>query len=124
MKNPKLIGFANTAKPDAARKFYRDTLGLKLVSEDPFAIVFDVGGTMLRVAKVDEVVIAPYTVLGFAVDDIQSEAKALTKKGVKFQHFQGLQQDEWGVWTSPARAKIAWMKDPDGNVLSLTQFPG
>jgi len=63
-----------------------------------------------------------YTVLGWDVADIGAEMKELTERGVKFERYEGLEQDGSGVWTSPSGAKIAWFKDPDGNVLSLTQF--
>jgi catechol 2,3-dioxygenase-like lactoylglutathione lyase family enzyme len=118
----KIISFVATKHPAKARKFYEKTLGLKFVSEDPFAIVFDVRGTMLRVQKVEEFVPAGHTVLGWAVADIVAEGKALGKKGVKFQRYEFLPQDELGVWTSPAGGKIAWFKDSDGNILSLTEF--
>jgi hypothetical protein len=121
-------------------------LGLKFVSDDPFAIVFEVPqfcgmpprqtmNIMLRVQKVEEFVPARHTVLGWEVADIVAEVKRLSgspamlrdaasaAKGVRFERFEGMGQDELGVWTSPAGGKIAWFKDPDGNTLSLTQFP-
>ena len=122
MKNSKIISFVATVKPEKARTFYEKTLGLKLLYEDGFAIVFDVNGVMLRVQKVEELVPAGYTVLGWEVADIRKEVKALGKKGVKFEVFPGMGQDELGVWVSPAGGKIAWFKDPDGNILSLTEF--
>jgi catechol 2,3-dioxygenase-like lactoylglutathione lyase family enzyme len=112
-----------TQYPAPARKFYEETLGLALISEDPFAIVFDASGTMLRVQKVRELVPAQHTVLGWEVRDIRAEIEGLTKRGVRFERFDGLSQDELGVWTSPSGAKVAWFKDPDGNTLSLTEFP-
>ena len=117
----KIISFVATVKPEKARLFYEKTLGLKFVSEDPFAIVFDVNGTMLRVQKVKEFVAAGYTVLGWEVADIRGEIEELAAKGVKFEVFPGIGQDELGVWTSPAGGKIAWFKDPDGNLLSVSQ---
>ena len=122
MNESKIICFVATRNAAAARKFYESTLGLKFVSDDPFAIVFDVGGTMLRVQKVEELEPAGHTVLGWAVADIRTEVKAVEKKGVKFEIFPGRGQDELGIWVSPAGGKIAWFKDPDGNTLSLTEF--
>jgi catechol 2,3-dioxygenase-like lactoylglutathione lyase family enzyme len=122
MINSKIISFVATRNSAAARKFYEETLGLAFISEDPFAIVFDVKGTMLRVQKVPELSPARHTVLGWDMRDIRAEIEALTKKGVRFERFDGLPQDELGIWTSPAGGKIAWFKDPDGNTLSLTQF--
>jgi len=119
----KIIGFVATRNPASARKFYEKTLGLGFISEDPFAVVFDVTGTMLRLQKVQELQPARHTVLGWEVHDIRAEIEALMKREVRFERFDGLSQDELGIWTSPSGAKIAWFKDPDENTLSLTQFP-
>jgi predicted enzyme related to lactoylglutathione lyase len=123
MKSSKMISFVATRKPGAARKFYEETLGLTFVSDDAFAIVFDMNGTMLRVQKVEELRPASHTVLGWDVPDIRAEIEELTKKGVRFERFDGLGQDKFGIWKSPAGGKIAWFKDPDGNTLSLAEFP-
>jgi catechol 2,3-dioxygenase-like lactoylglutathione lyase family enzyme len=120
--NSKIICFVATRYSAAARKFYEETLGLAFVSEDPFAVVFNVKGTMLRVQKVQELRPAQHTVLGWEAQDIRAEIEALTQKGVRFERFDGLPQDELGIWTSPSGGKVAWFKDPDGNTLSLTQF--
>ena len=122
MINSRIISFVATRNPASARKFYEETLSLTFISEDPFAVVFDANGTMLRVQKVQELLPARHTVLGWDVRDIHAGIEALTKKGVRFERFDGLPQDELGIWTSPAGGKIAWFKDPDGNTLSLTQF--
>ncbi len=123
LNTSKVIGFVATQNSASARKFYEGALGLALISDDPFALVFDTNGTMLRVQKVHELVPAKHTVFGWAVHDIRAEIKELTKRGVRFERFEGLQQDESGVWTAPSGAKVAWFRDPDGNTLSLTQFP-
>jgi catechol 2,3-dioxygenase-like lactoylglutathione lyase family enzyme len=123
MTNSKIICFVATRDAASARRFYESTLGLKCVSEDPFAIVFDAKGTMLRVQKVAELTPAKHTALGWEVGDIAARIQELTKNGARFERFSGLPQDELGVWTSPSGAKVAWFKDPDGNTLSLTQFP-
>ena len=122
MINSKIISFVATQNPASARKFYEETLSLTFISEDPFAVVFDANGTMLRVQKVQELRPARHTVLGWEGHDIRAEIDALTKKGVRFERFDGLPQDELVIWTSPSGGKIAWFKDPDGNTLSLTQF--
>lgn len=122
MINSKLIGFVATQIPARAREFYAETLGLRLVSDDPFALLFESNGTMLRVQKVQEVVPAKYTVLGWGVPDIVAKVHELTKRGVRFERYEGLSQDDLSIWTSPSGAKVAWFKDPDGNILSLTQF--
>ncbi len=118
----KIMAFAATADPAKAKAFYRDTLGLRLTSEDGFALAFDVQGVMLRVTTVKKVAVAPYTVLGWQVDDIAATANALEKAGVEFQRYQGLPQDELGVWEAPGGAKVAWFQDPDGNTLSITEL--
>jgi predicted enzyme related to lactoylglutathione lyase len=122
MNKSKVISFVATCNPASARKFYEETLRLKFISDDPFAVVFETNGTMLRVQKVPELVPAHHTILGWEVDDIRGEVEELTKRGVRFERFGGLAQDELGIWTSPSDGKVAWFKDPDGNTLSLTQF--
>lgn len=118
-----LVAFVGVCDPDRAKSFYRDRLGLRLVSEElPFALVFDVQGTMLRVTVVPEVKPAKFTVLGWKVPDIQGAVSSLYMAGVEFQRYAGLQQDGLGIWTSPNGARVAWFHDPDGNILSVTQF--
>jgi catechol 2,3-dioxygenase-like lactoylglutathione lyase family enzyme len=118
----KIVGFVGVRDAERARTFYRDTLGLRLVSEDGFALTFDANGTMLRVSLVREVVAAPYTVLGWQVDDIAAKAKALMAAGVSLERYENfLKQDELGIWTAPGGTRVAWFKDPDGNLLSLSQ---
>ena len=117
-----LIAFIATRNPARSKEFYEQTLGLPLVSDElPFALVFDVCGTMLRVTPVKELTPAPYTVLGWKVPDIVASAEALQRAGVVFERYPGLEQDESGIWTSPGGAKVAWFKDPDGNTLSISQ---
>ena len=117
-----IIGFVATSDPDRAKKFYRDTLQLRLASEElPFALVFDAHGTMLRVSVVKKVNAAGYTVLGWQVPNIAIAAKALQDSGVRFERYPGMEQDELGVWTSPGGGKVAWFKEPDGNTLSISQ---
>jgi len=118
----KLVAFVATREPSRAKEFYRDTLGLRLVSEDEFALVFDVSGTMLRVTRVQELPAAKYTVLGWQVHDILQSATDLQKAQVALERYPGMQQDDLGIWTSPNGGRVAWFKDPDGNTLSITQF--
>jgi len=122
LNTSKIISFVATKNPDSARAFYEKTLGLSLVSDDPFALVFNVNGAMLRVAKVQELTPAKHAVLGWEVQDIRATIRELSKRGVRFERYAGLAQDEQGLWTSPIGAKVAWFKDGDGNTLSLTQF--
>ena len=115
------IGFVPTTDLARARSFYEGTLGLRCTEENPIACVFDASGTMLRVTAVPELTPAGYTVAGWLVDDIAAVVKALVDVGVEFRRFEGMEQDELGVWTTPDGGKVAWFNDPDGNVLSLTQ---
>jgi len=122
LKNTPIIAFVATAKPARAKKFYADTLGLQLVSEDAFALVFDAGGTMLRVAIVPQLRPAAYAVLGWIVPDIRRAVRDLSSRGVVFRRYNGLDQDVRGIWKAPGGASVAWFTDPDGNTLSLTEF--
>jgi len=117
-----VIAFVATTDPRRAKAFYAGTLGLRLTGEDPFALVFDAAGTMLRVATVTALKPAGYTVLGWNVRDIDRAVRDLAEKGVAFQRYDGMPQDELGIWTSPGGARIAWFLDPEGNTLSLTEF--
>ena len=119
-----VIAFVPTRNPAKARTFYEKTLGLEFVSEDPFALVFDAHGVTLRIANVSSVVDfkpAPFTILGWQVPSAEKAVQALTKKGVKFERFPGMNQDKVGIWSSPSGAHVAWFKDPDGNILSVTE---
>ena len=116
-----IVAFVATTSVSKATKFYRDKLGLRLVEESPFALVFDAHGTMLRVTPVQKVAAAGYTVLGWQVPDIEDAVKRLKKAGVRFQRYAGMGQDRQGIWQSPGGARIAWFKDPDGNTLSISQ---
>lgn len=119
-----IIAFVPTRNPEKARAFYQETLGLDLVSEDAFAAVFDAHGTTLRVVNVAAVSgyePAPFTILGWQVPDAEKVVSELTEKGVAFERFPGMEHDKLGIWKSPGSARVAWFKDPDGNVLSITQ---
>ena len=117
-----IIAFVATTQPERARPFYEEVLGLPLLADEPFALLFDANGVRLRVAKVGTLDPAPHTVLGWSVPDIRAAIHQLATKGVLFERYAGLSQDSAGIWTSPSGAQVAWFKDPDGNVLSLTQF--
>jgi catechol 2,3-dioxygenase-like lactoylglutathione lyase family enzyme len=121
LANSPIVAFVATTDPSRAKPFYRDVLGLLLISEDDYALVFDAHGTMLRVAIVSEIVLVPYTVLGWQVDDIDAVARDLAAKGVKFERYAWMEQDDLGIWSAPSGAKVAWFKDPDGNLLSVSR---
>lgn len=121
LTDAKLVAFVSTADARRARAFYEGVLGLRVVSEEGFAIVFDVGGTTLRVTIAHEVVVGPYTVLGWQVADIAATVRSLRERGVAFERYEPFTQDELGIWAAPGGGKVAWFKDPDGNILSLSQ---
>jgi len=118
-----VITFLATTDYARTRTFLVDVLGLRLVAETPFAHVYDANGTVLRVSKVDAFTPHPFTVLGWNVTDVAGKVAALTRAGVVFERFGFLAQDDHGVWTSPDGAKVCWFKDPDGNLLSMTEWP-
>jgi catechol 2,3-dioxygenase-like lactoylglutathione lyase family enzyme len=122
LANSDLIGFVATSDLDRSRAFYADVLGLTLVEQTPYACVFDADGTQLRVTAVAQVAQPGYTVLGWRVADIAATIDDLVARGVKFTRFEGMEQDDRGVWTTPNGDQVTWFTDPDGNVLSLTQF--
>lgn len=118
-----LIAFVPTRDPAKARQFYEQILGLELISEDSFALVFNAHGTTVRIANVSQVKDfrpASFTILGWRVMNASDTASDLAKKGVRFERFDGMDQDAQGIWESPSGAKVAWFKDPDGNILSIT----
>lgn len=117
------VGFVGVSDLDAAHRFYGDALGLELRDESPFALVATAGGTTLRITAVGTPVVAPYTVAGWDVDDIAATVDELVGRGVTFTRYDGMGQDERGIWTAPGGAKVAWFLDPDGNNLSLSQHP-
>lgn len=117
----RVVTFLLAKDSEAALDFYRDTLGLHFVRDDGFALVFDMNGAMLRIGRTQEFTPAQHTVLGWECDDIGAAVDELEKKGVPFNRYPNLGQDERGVCTFPNGDKVAWFKDPDGNVLSLSQ---
>jgi catechol 2,3-dioxygenase-like lactoylglutathione lyase family enzyme len=121
LSDKKLKAFIPTTQPEKAKQFYQIILGLKLLSEDNYAMEFDANGTSLRVTRVETLNPHPFTVLGWDVEDIDSLIVLLKEKGVKFESYAFLKQDKLDIWTSPSGAKVAWFKDPDNNLLSLTQ---
>src|SRR5271154_6393344 len=116
-----IIAFVPTKDPAKARSFYEGVLGLRFIKDDGFAMVLDANGIMVRVAKVPDFKPAQFTILGWQVSGIEKVAAALQKKDVHFEKFGFFEQDELGIWTAPTGDKVAWFKDPDGNILSISQ---
>lgn len=119
LESAKIMAFVGITDVARARAFYEGTLGLPVVSDDPFALVFDVNGTTLRAAKVGAAAPPPYTTLGWTVADVEGTVRALTAKGVAFERYPGMEQYALGIWQVHG-GKVAWFKDPDGNLLSLS----
>jgi catechol 2,3-dioxygenase-like lactoylglutathione lyase family enzyme len=119
--NCDLVGFVPTTDLGRAIGFYGDLLGLELVGETPIAALFDANGTPLRATLVEKLAPAPFTILGWTVTTIEDEVRYLGGRGVTFERFPGMDQDDLGIWTTPGGDRVAWFKDTDGNVLSLTQ---
>jgi catechol 2,3-dioxygenase-like lactoylglutathione lyase family enzyme len=116
-----IVAFVPTTDSNKARAFYEGVLGLKFVDDDGFALVLDANGIMIRVAKVQPFTPAQFTILGWQVSGIEKMVAGLQAKGVRFERYGFLKQDELGVWTAPGGSKVAWFKDPDGNVLSVSE---
>lgn len=116
-----VIAFIPSRDAAQARPFYEGVLGLRFVSDDDFAIVMDANGTMVRIVRVGEFTPAPFTILGFQVEDIHQAVADLTAKGLVFARYAYFEQSPEGIWTAPNGAKVAWFLDPDGNVLSVSQ---
>ena len=123
LQEARIVAFVGVSDAARARHFYRDVLGLTLLREElPFALVFDVNGVMLRATMVNEVQAPSYTTLGWSVEDIEATVRELRLAGVAFEKFVGLNDDnELNIWTAPDGDRIAWLRDPDGNMLSISQ---
>jgi catechol 2,3-dioxygenase-like lactoylglutathione lyase family enzyme len=122
LSEQKITAFVATRDPARAKEFYGGKLGLRLVADQlPFALVYDANGIRLRVTAVKELHLAGYTVLGWEVPDIAVAVRAMDAAGVHFERFDGVPQNELGIWTAPGGDQVAWFKDPDGNILSVSQ---
>jgi catechol 2,3-dioxygenase-like lactoylglutathione lyase family enzyme len=119
-----IVGFVPIVDVPSAKQFYGETLGLQLLSEEPpFALVFNANGIMLRLVMVKELPPRFGTALGWRVEDIASVVADLSAAGVTFERHPGMAQDQLGIWTTPTGSKVAWFKDPDGNLLSVSEHP-
>jgi catechol 2,3-dioxygenase-like lactoylglutathione lyase family enzyme len=116
----KMMGFVPTKDSKKAREFYEGNLGFQFVSDDDYALVVKAGETMIRVSKARDFTPAPYTVLGWEVKDIEAMVRWLTGRGVAFEKYPFVQDQDLGIWTAPSGDRVAWFKDPDGNVLGVS----
>src|SRR5262245_55574181 len=122
LANSDVMAFVATTQPERARAFYCDVLGLSFEEDSPFALVVRTTNATLRIQKVQSFTPFLFTSRGWTVKDIKATVEQLSEKGVNFERFEGMNQDDLGIWASPSGALVCWFKDPDGNVLSLTQF--
>lgn len=119
----KLVGFVPTRDYDKARAFYENQLEFEFVSLDQYALVMNAGGHMIRITKVPNFAPLQGTILGWEVQDIRAVAAWLTSRGVNLEKYPFVQDRELGIWTTPNGDMVAWFKDPDGNILSISQHP-
>ena len=120
----RIVGFVPSKDLKKARPFYEEVLGLRFVSDERFALVFDANGVTVRLVDISSVQgfrPATFTILGWQVPDIKNTVRGLQRRGVKFERYPGMKQDDLGIWKSPGGGRVAWFRDPDGNVLSVTE---
>lgn len=120
LSNHKIKAFLSTVQPDKAKTFYTETIGLKLLSQDDFGFELEANTALLRISKVEKLTPQPFTVLGWETDDIITTIRHLNEKGVSFERYPSVEQDVYGIWIAPGGTRVAWFKDPDGNLLSLS----
>jgi catechol 2,3-dioxygenase-like lactoylglutathione lyase family enzyme len=116
----KLVGFLTTTDYERARAFYEGKLGFEFVSLDQFALAMRAGKNMIRITKVETFKPAQGTVLGWEVDDVKAVVLWLSSRDVVTEKYGFVPDQELGIWTAPSGDQVAWFKDPEGNVLSLS----
>jgi hypothetical protein len=120
LSNYRIKAFVSTVQPVVAREFYEKKLGLNLLSQDKYGMEFEANEAHIRISVVDKFTPQPFTVLGWDTDDIVSTIRNLTLNGIIFERYNFIEQDENGIWTAPGGTRVAWFKDPDGNLLSVS----
>jgi catechol 2,3-dioxygenase-like lactoylglutathione lyase family enzyme len=121
----RIVAFIPTTKPGDARRFYETTIGLEFVTDDGFALIFNANGILVRVSNVsrdDNFTPAGFTIFGWDVNSIEDEVRDLAARGVVFELYDGIGQDQLGIWEAPSGDRVAWFKDPEGNILSITEY--
>ncbi len=122
LETSEAVAFLPSQDLERSERFFSGVLGLTVVSRSPFASVFEVGAVTLRVTQVDELRPQPFTVFGWLVPDLRAVIRELHDREIELLHYEGLGQDDDGIWTTPSGDLVAWFQDPDSNVLSLTQL--
>ena len=117
---PAFSGFA-VDDLDAARTFYRDTLGLKVTDEEMGILTLHLAGDRPTIVyRKPDFEPATYTILNFQVKDVDGAVDELSSRGVEFERYDGFEQDDKGIAHTPGGGPdIAWFKDPAGNILSV-----
>jgi catechol 2,3-dioxygenase-like lactoylglutathione lyase family enzyme len=106
-----------------ARRFYEGTLGLRVSEGDGLLTLHLAGDRDTLVYEKPDHAPANYTILNFAVDDVDDAVEKLTARGVRFERYAGFEQDEKGISRAEGGPPIAWFTDPDGNILSVLEEP-
>jgi predicted enzyme related to lactoylglutathione lyase len=119
-KTKAFSGFAVSDIP-AAKQFYSETLGLEVSEENEMLTLHIAGDRDILVYPKPDHTPASYTILNFPVDDIDQAVDELTRRGVRFERYDGFEQDEKGIASGGGGPRIAWFTDPAGNVLSVLQ---
>jgi catechol 2,3-dioxygenase-like lactoylglutathione lyase family enzyme len=117
------MAILGTVDMERALAFYGQTLGLSVISADAYGTSLEAGGTELRLTRVPAVVSTPYSQLAWRVADLTSVVTALAEVGIGVERFDHLEQDDVGAWTGPGGVRVAWFRDPDGNLLSVVENP-
>ena len=124
LSNFPIVAFVTIHDPERAKRFYRDVLGLTFMADElPYALVFECHGTILRLAIDPESKPIRGTVLCWRVENIEDTVSQLMHAGVVFERWDFMPQDKLGIWATPTGAKVAWFKDTEGNLLSVSQMP-
>jgi catechol 2,3-dioxygenase-like lactoylglutathione lyase family enzyme len=106
---------------ERAQRFYGGTLGLRTSEEHGLLTLHLAGGRDTLVYPKPDHTPATYTILNFPVHDIDAAVDELGERGVRFEHYEGIEQDEKGISRDDAGPPIAWFKDPAGNILSVLE---
>lgn len=116
-----MVGFVPTKDYEKARAFYEGKLGMEFVSLDQFALVMRAGANMIRIVKMPNYTPLQGTILGWAVPDAMAAAAWLKSRGVELEKYPFVKDQETGIWEAPGGSKVGWFKDPDGNILSISE---
>jgi catechol 2,3-dioxygenase-like lactoylglutathione lyase family enzyme len=121
LESAKMMGFLLTTDYEKAQAFFAGKLGFRFISLDQFALVVDCGQNLIRISKVEKFSPLQGTVLGWQVANINEVVANLKQNGVTPENYPFMKDPD--IWSAPGGAKIAWFKDPDGNILSVSQHP-